>query len=69
MPLYDYVCTECETSFEALVKHQEEAACPACSSMKTERLLGVPAAPKVVASLPSACRTDLPPCSPNCCRL
>jgi putative FmdB family regulatory protein len=69
MPLYEYVCTDCDNEFEALVKHDEQAECPSCESAKTERRLSVPGAPKVAASLPSACNPNLPPCSPTCCRL
>jgi putative FmdB family regulatory protein len=32
MPVYEYVCTRCEHSFEALVYGSERARCPACAS-------------------------------------
>jgi putative FmdB family regulatory protein len=38
MPLYDYVCQECQHKFEALVrKTDEKVECPQCKCEKTER--------------------------------
>ena len=69
MPLYEYTCHACDSAFEALVKFDEEAECPKCESAKVERRLSTPGAPRVKGSLPISCNTDLPPCSPTCCRL
>jgi putative FmdB family regulatory protein len=71
MPLYEYRCADCAQTFEALVQPGESAECPACASQRLERLLSVPAAPRVNGAppLPTACRTDLPPCGPGCCRI
>ena len=30
MPLFDFVCTACQQSFEALVRGSTPPACPAC---------------------------------------
>jgi putative FmdB family regulatory protein len=42
MPIYEYVCDDCQTPFEKLVlnKHQE-IACPKCASKKTTLQLSV----------------------------
>lgn len=32
MPIYEYVCMECESHFEELVRGDEQVACPDCSA-------------------------------------
>ena len=32
MPIYEYICEECENSFEKLVGREDHVVCPACSS-------------------------------------
>ena len=41
MPLYDFVCRNCQHEFEALVRPQDAGppACPSCGSGDLERLL------------------------------
>lgn len=41
MPLYDYHCTSCGYSFEALIRPGEERSrrCPACGSLNVDRLV------------------------------
>ena len=34
MPIFEYVCKECQHQFEALVYGKEKAACPKCESKK-----------------------------------
>ena len=41
MPIYDYVCMECESHFEELVRNGEEPDCPDCSSANVRRQLSV----------------------------
>lgn len=71
MPLYEYVCRDCDHDFEALVfGADDEATCPQCESRKVEKQLSMPARPRTeAASLPTACDSSLPPCGPACCRL
>ena len=38
MPLYDFRCTDCETTFEELTAPGADATCPACGSARTQRL-------------------------------
>jgi putative FmdB family regulatory protein len=51
MPIYEYVCSECNHPFEALILGSETADCPECGSEKLEKQLSVfavndePAAP------------------------
>ncbi|UUO08647.1 zinc ribbon domain-containing protein [Blastopirellula sp. J2-11] len=44
MPLFEYVCTECNCEFETLVRGDESAACPQCGATKLEKAWSVPAA-------------------------
>jgi putative FmdB family regulatory protein len=70
MPLYEYSCTKCEHTFEALVFDGEAVACPECQTDRVERLLSVPARPQTGGqSLPmGGCDPSLPPCGAAGCR-
>lgn len=37
MPIYEYVCMECESHFEELVRGQEQIACPDCAATDVVR--------------------------------
>ena len=39
MPIYEYVCMECESHFEELVRGEQQVACPDCASPKVENCL------------------------------
>jgi putative FmdB family regulatory protein len=41
MPIFEYVCKECEHEFEALVFGKQKAECPKCQSKKLELQLSV----------------------------
>lgn len=41
MPIFEYICKECQHHFEALVYGSEKAACPKCESKKLEPQLSV----------------------------
>lgn len=70
MPLYEFACPKCKHTFEELVFNGEAVECPHCHTPKVERLLSVPARPKVVSrSLPMSCDPKAPPCGPGCCKL
>jgi putative FmdB family regulatory protein len=45
MPIYDFVCSECQLEFEALVRAADTPVCPECGSAKVKKLLSLPAAP------------------------
>ena len=36
MPIFEYVCKECQHEFEALVFGKQKAECPKCQSKKLE---------------------------------
>jgi putative FmdB family regulatory protein len=69
MPLYEYVCQECQEPFEALVFGDEQAECPKCHGRRLDRQLSLPAQPRgEAATLPTACNSSGPPCGPVCNR-
>lgn len=48
MPLYEYVCPECEKRFERLVRSvaaPTDVRCPSCGSVKAERVFSSFATP------------------------
>ncbi|HAV32632.1 MAG: FmdB family zinc ribbon protein [Planctomyces sp.] len=74
MPLFEFVCEQCQHQAELLVGRSETPACPSCGSRKMQKQLSVFAG-RVAggsSSLPmtSACPPpEAGPCSPHCCRL
>ncbi len=73
MPIFEYVCKECEHEFEALVFGDEKAACPKCHSKRLAPQLSVFA---VAAKGPSssapgvgACGSCGDPRGPGACSL
>ncbi|MBL0939557.1 MAG: zinc ribbon domain-containing protein [Gemmatimonadaceae bacterium] len=43
MPIFDFVCTSCQHTFEVLVRGSQVPACPACGSEALEKQLTLPA--------------------------
>ena len=41
MPIFEYICEECENRFEALIYGEEKASCPKCKSAKLAPQLSV----------------------------
>jgi len=37
VPIYEYVCMECESHFEELVRGDEQVACPDCSATNVSK--------------------------------
>jgi putative FmdB family regulatory protein len=67
MPLYEYVCSSCETRFEKLVRRfGEEVACPACASGAVEKQLSVFAVASSSAT-PSFAGCDTGSCGEGSC--
>ncbi len=42
MPIFDYICKECDNEFEALVRGSVPAKCPKCGSENLDRQLSMP---------------------------
>ena len=75
MPIFEYVCKECQHEFEALVFGKQKAECPKCQSKKLEPQLSVFAvsAKSGAASRPSMsagpCGSCGDPRGPGACSL
>lgn len=41
MPIYEYLCRQCDNRFETLVRAAEAVACPSCGGVKLEKQLSV----------------------------
>jgi putative FmdB family regulatory protein len=41
MPIFEYICQECQHEFEALVFGRDKAACPKCQSKRLSPQLSV----------------------------
>ena len=48
MPIFEYVCNDCHSSFEKLVMGSTEPECPSCHSKQLEQKFSVfsPSAPR-----------------------
>ena len=53
MPIFEYVCQECQHEFEALVFGRDKAKCPKCQSNKLSPQLSVFAVSAKGSSAPS----------------
>jgi|WetSurMetagenome_2_1015567.scaffolds.fasta_scaffold26989_4 putative FmdB family regulatory protein len=45
MPIYDYQCVECGSTYDVFHKGREvleDIVCPSCGSLKHQRLIGLP---------------------------
>lgn len=42
MPIFDFVCTECQHHFEALVRGATAPVCPSCGSEALEKQISLP---------------------------
>ena len=72
MPIFEFVCKECEREFEELIKGTEKPVCPACSSSKLEKKLSgfavAVGAPSFSGGMPAGpCGTCGHPDGPGSC--
>lgn len=58
MPLYDYRCTDCDRTFELLLRSSDTPLCPACNGSNLEKLVSCPATPGQTAELLSKARAQ-----------
>ncbi|MEO2157975.1 MAG: zinc ribbon domain-containing protein [bacterium] len=42
MPIYEYLCKSCETSFELLVRGEMTPTCPSCETVDLKKLISSP---------------------------
>ena len=73
MPIFEYVCKECDHPFEALVMGSQKAECPKCHSKKLAPQLSVFAAPAKGGASPTqsagACGSCGDPRGPGSCSM
>jgi putative FmdB family regulatory protein len=77
MPIFEYVCQDCEKKFEALVYGAQKAVCPHCHGKKLEQQLSVFAsrsgsgreARSAPADFGGACGSCGDPRGPGSCKL
>ena len=43
MPIFDFICTDCQHHFEVLVRGSAVPVCPSCSSAAIEKQMTLPA--------------------------
>jgi putative FmdB family regulatory protein len=71
MPIYEYICKQCDKRFELLVQGSTTPECPACKSRKLEKQLSVFAVSNSpggsIGNLPEACRSCNNPGGPGAC--
>ena len=74
MPIFEYVCNECDHEFEALVYGHQKAECPKCHSKKLAPQLSVFAvsakgASSSAAPAPGPCGSCGDPRGPGSCAM
>jgi len=73
MPIYEYICKECDHEFEAIVYGSQQAACPKCHSKQLAPQLSVFAVSAKATSSPRAsagpCGSCGDPRGPGSCSL
>ena len=67
MPIYEYVCTDCNSQFELLVaSYTSRPSCPSCDSRKLQRKLSTFAAHQGASSSPSCAAAAQCPSAGGC---
>ena len=70
MPIYDYRCKSCSSTYDIFHKSREVAAdviCPSCGSADAKKLMSVPASPNMNGSPVSASSGDSCATPGGCC--
>ena len=73
MPIFEYICRDCQHQFETLVTASRTPVCPSCQSHALDKQLSVfavsTAAPREAAVPAGACGTCGDPRGPGACSL
>jgi putative FmdB family regulatory protein len=72
MPIFEYVCQQCNHQFEAIVLGAQKAACPKCESKRLRQQLSsfaVGGEKSVEGAGPSACGSCGDPRGPGACSM
>ena len=62
MPLFEYMCRDCEKPFEAFVTTDRRAACPSCRGENLSKLLSRLGMVSAGSSRETACAAPAPMC-------
>jgi len=62
MPIYEYICKNCNHAFEILVMGGKKPQCPKCDSRKLDKQLSVFAATEQEITPTMERSADAPPC-------
>ncbi|HEY4235324.1 MAG TPA: zinc ribbon domain-containing protein [Lacipirellulaceae bacterium] len=66
MPIYEYICQDCDREVEILVHAGNKPECPECGSAKMTKLLSVVAAPTRDSSTGMSPGQSPGSCGPGC---
>jgi putative FmdB family regulatory protein len=73
MPIFEYICQECEHKFEAIVLGQQKARCPKCESKRLTQQISKFAvaggSSSSADSAPSPCGACGDPRGPGACSM
>jgi len=73
MPIFEFVCKECDQEFEELVQGSTSPRCPACESEELEKKLSgfavATAAPRAGGLPAGSCGSCGHPDGPGACRM
>ena len=73
MPIFEYACNDCHTTFEALVRSDTVPECPQCHSTALEKLLSVFSTTATSAApaplIPNPCGSCGHPGGPGACAM
>jgi putative FmdB family regulatory protein len=66
MPLYEYLCQDCEQPAELLIRSGQQPTCPKCGGERMTKLLSVVAAPGRDAAGGRGGEPPTGPCGSHC---
>jgi putative FmdB family regulatory protein len=66
MPLYEYLCQDCDRQSELLISGGQQPVCPECGGTHLSKLLSVVAAPSREASAGRQQDRPTGPCGSHC---
>ena len=69
MPIYEYICDDCGTKFEKLVRGNQSAiACPSCGESRLQTVLSTFAAHSSNGKARAAGASEFPSCAGGMCQ-
>jgi putative FmdB family regulatory protein len=68
MPIYEYICDDCGTKFEKLVRNGNAAACPTCGEARLTPTLSTFAAHSSSGKASGGRASEFPSCAGGMCQ-